>query len=136
MSLVLLRRCLGLKSQQNEATILTILVLATIEVRGPSLSEIAPAPLNFCHLMQEYLGDLVNLINHHQAAAVLVKNLLTPESTTLNEVHGNIFSWYSRFDILSAVLSAAEPTLTLDWYCTKEQYDSDKAKRDLDPLTD
>lgn len=69
----------------------------------------------------------MNLIDHHQAAHALMRELLTPESTNLNELHINIFLWYARFDVVAGILAGTEAILGRDWYIAKEDYDAEQA---------
>ncbi|KAJ5087544.1 hypothetical protein N7456_011160 [Penicillium angulare] len=105
-ALTLLRKSLGSGEEHNEATLCTVLVLTTFE---------------------EYIGDWVNLIDHHQAAHALMRELLTPESANLNELHTNIFLWYARFDVVAGILAGTEAILGREWYLAKEQFDADQA---------
>lgn len=77
--------------------------------------------------IQEYIGDWVNLIDHHQAAHALMRGLLTPESSNVNELHTNIFLWYARFDVVAGILAGTEAILSRDWYIAKEEYDAEQA---------
>ncbi|KAJ5543697.1 hypothetical protein N7513_007205 [Penicillium frequentans] len=110
-ALVLLRKSLGSGEEHNEATLCTVLVLTTFE---------------------EYTGDWVNLIDHHQAAHALMRELLTPDSSNLNELHTNIFLWYARFDVVAGILAGTEAILSRDWYLAKEQFDAEQAALDPD----
>ncbi|KAJ5176032.1 uncharacterized protein N7482_001909 [Penicillium canariense] len=105
-ALVLLRKSLGSATEHSEATLCTVLVLTTFE---------------------EYIGDWVNLIDHHQAAHALMRELLTPESSNLIELHTNIFLWYARFDVVAGILAGTEAILGRDWYMAKEQHDAHQA---------
>ncbi|KAJ5112495.1 hypothetical protein N7532_000540 [Penicillium argentinense] len=105
-ALVLLRKSLGSGEEHTEATLCTVLVLTTFE---------------------EYIGDWVNLIDHHQAAHALVREILTPESSNTVELHTNIFLWYARFDIVVGIVAGTEAVLGRDWYIGKEQYDAEQA---------
>ncbi|KAJ6012072.1 hypothetical protein N7499_012957 [Penicillium canescens] len=96
----------GLGEEHSEATLCTVLVLTTFE---------------------EYIGDWMNLIDHHRAAHALMLELLTPESANVNELHTNIFLWYARFDVVVGILAGTETVLNRDWYLLKEQYDADQA---------
>ncbi|GKZ56145.1 hypothetical protein AnigIFM50267_001675 [Aspergillus niger] len=107
-ALKLLRKSLGSGEPHNEATLITVLVLTTFE---------------------ESVGDWVNLIGHHQAAHALVREILTPESANLNELHSNIFVWYARFDVVAGILAGNETILSRDWYVAKEEYDAQEAAR-------
>ncbi|KAJ5805071.1 hypothetical protein N7474_010958 [Penicillium riverlandense] len=107
-ALTLLRKSLGSAEEHGEATLVTVLVLTSFE---------------------EYIGDWVNLIDHHQAAHALMRELLTPESTSVNELHSNIFLWYARFDVVVGILAGTEVVLGRNWYIAKEQYDAEQAAR-------
>lgn len=69
----------------------------------------------------------MNLIDHHQAAHALMRELLTPESSSLLELHTNIFLWYARFDVVAGILAGTEAILSREWYIAKEQYDAEQA---------
>lgn len=56
-----------------------------------------------------------------------MRELLTPESANLNELHSNIFLWYSRFDVVAGILAGTETILSRDWYVAKEEYDAEQA---------
>ncbi|KAJ5666272.1 uncharacterized protein N7477_008720 [Penicillium maclennaniae] len=105
-ALVLLRKSLGSGEEHTEATLCTVLMLTTFE---------------------EYIGDWVNLIDHHSAAHALMRELLTPETSNLIELHTNIFLWYARFDVVAGILAGTEAILSRDWYMVKEQYDEEQA---------
>ncbi|CEJ60701.1 Putative Zn(II)2Cys6 transcription factor [Penicillium brasilianum] len=105
-ALTLLRKSLESGEGHSEATLCTVLVLTTFE---------------------EYIGDWVNLIDHHQAAHALMRELLTPESANLIELHTNIFLWYARFDVVAGILAGTEAILGRDWYMAKEHYDAEQA---------
>ncbi|KAJ5637009.1 hypothetical protein N7490_006888 [Penicillium lividum] len=110
-ALVLLRKSLESGEEHNEAILCTVLVLTTFE---------------------EYTGDWVNLIDHHQAAHALMQELLTPDSSNLIELHQNIFLWYARFDVVAGILAGTEAILSRDWYLAKEQFDAEQAALDPD----
>lgn len=69
----------------------------------------------------------MNLIDHHHAAHALMRELITPESANLNELHTHIFLWYARFDVVVGILAGTETVLGRDWYLAKEQYDAEQA---------
>lgn len=69
----------------------------------------------------------MNLIDHHQAAHALVRELMTPESINLSELHSYIFIWYARFDVSAGLLGGNETILGREWYISKEEYDSEQA---------
>ncbi|PYH47518.1 C6 finger domain protein [Aspergillus saccharolyticus JOP 1030-1] len=108
-ALTLLRKSLGSGEPHSEATLATVLVLTTFE---------------------EFVGDWVNLIDHHQAAHALMRELLTTESINTNELHQHIFLWYARFDVVAGILAGNEAILSRDWYVAKEEYDAQQAADD------
>lgn len=56
-----------------------------------------------------------------------MRELLTPDSSNLNELHTNIFLWYARFDVVAGILAGTEAILSRDWYLAKEQFDAEQA---------
>ncbi|KAJ5485220.1 hypothetical protein N7539_005208 [Penicillium diatomitis] len=105
-ALVLLRKSLEAGEEHTEATLCTVLVLTVFE---------------------EYIGDWANLVDHHQAAHALMRELLTPDSSNMIDLHTNIFLWYARFDVVAGILAGTETILSRDWYIAKEQYDAQQA---------
>ena len=67
------------------------------------------------------------MIDHHQASHALMRELLTPESVTSNELHGYIFTWYARFDVVAGILAGNEMVLGREWYIAKEEHDAQQA---------
>ncbi|KAJ9377156.1 transcriptional regulator family: Fungal Specific TF [Paecilomyces variotii] len=108
-SLILLRKSLASAEPHSEATLITILLLTTFE---------------------EFTGDWVNLVDHHQAAHTLILELLTPETANENELHRHIFVWYARFDLVAGLLAGNETILTREWYTSREEYDAKEAAED------
>lgn len=76
---------------------------------------------------QEFIGDWVNLVDHHQAAHVLIRDLLSPESASSDPIHRHFFEWYARFDIVAGIVSGNEMVLGRDWYIAREEYDAKEA---------
>ncbi|KAL1968593.1 hypothetical protein VTN77DRAFT_1803 [Rasamsonia byssochlamydoides] len=109
-SLSLLRKSLGSGEQHGEAMLVTMLQLATFE---------------------ECIGDWVNLLDHHYAAHILIRELLTPQSILTNELHRHIFIWYARFDVVAGILAGNETILSREWYTAIADYDAEQAA--LDP---
>ncbi|KAK9574118.1 hypothetical protein V6Z77_000936 [Aspergillus fumigatus] len=105
-ALKLLRKSLASGEPHSEATLITVLALTTFE---------------------EFIGDWVNLIDHHQAAHSLMRELLTPESVKYNELHANIFLWYARFDLVAGILAGNEAILGREWYIAREEHDAEQA---------
>lgn len=107
-ALTLLRKSLGSGEEHGEATLITVLVLTSFE---------------------EYIGDWVSLIDHHQAAHALICELSTSESINTNETYRQIFSWYARFDVAAGILAGSETILSREWYISREEYDAEQALR-------
>ncbi|KAL4871832.1 hypothetical protein BDV12DRAFT_163190 [Aspergillus spectabilis] len=112
-ALSLLRKSLGSGEPYSEATLATVLVLTTFE---------------------EFIGDWVNLVDHHQAAHFLIRELLTPTSASSDEIHRHLFEWYARFDIVAGIVSGNEMVLGRDWYIAREEYDAREAASHPDDI--
>jgi hypothetical protein len=95
------------------ATLLAILQLATIEVRYRIFTMLISSLM--LTILQEYLGDWLNLLSHQRAAKVILVELLTPESCIEDETRRKIVAWYSRFDISASLMSGSHTALSRDW---------------------
>ncbi|KAK2811673.1 hypothetical protein FQN50_002018 [Emmonsiellopsis sp. PD_5] len=95
-----LLKSLSSGDQHSDAMLLTILQLAAFE---------------------EYLGDWVSLVDHHQAAHRMLTELYTPEKINQTQFRREIFMWYSRFDVTAGLLAGNEMILSRDWYMTSER---------------
>ncbi|KAL8999112.1 MAG: hypothetical protein Q9169_002000 [Polycauliona sp. 2 TL-2023] len=93
-SVSLLRKSLASGQRHTEATLLTILQLATIE---------------------EYLGDWVNLLGHGKAAYNLLTQLYSVETITDSELSRKALAWYARFDLFCGFMSGRDPLLGREW---------------------
>ncbi|KAL2366221.1 hypothetical protein RJZ56_000869 [Blastomyces dermatitidis] len=98
--------------QHTDAMLLTILQLAAIE---------------------EYLGNWVYVVNHHQAARRVLLELYSPETLIQDHFHRHIFMWYSRFDVMVR-RSGNETILGCEWYLTTEKCAVDEAAMFPDDL--
>ena len=108
-SLSLLMQSLQSGQPRTEATILTILQLATFE---------------------EHLGDWPNLIGHHRAAHEMLLERYTVDNVMETERSRQIFAWYARFDVLAGLLAGNQMVLPREWYAKcagwyEEQIDPD-----------
>jgi hypothetical protein len=85
-------------------------------------------------MMQEYLGDWMNLLSHQRAAKVILAELFTPESSVQDETRRKIVAWYCRFDITAGLMSGSHTALGRDW-CTAlhDFYQQEAAVRPGDP---
>ncbi|KAL4785139.1 hypothetical protein BJX76DRAFT_325176 [Aspergillus varians] len=140
-ALSLLRKSLGSGEPYSEATLATVLVLTTFEVCCTALHTPQHSPLSVYQtcaditpVIQEFIGDWVNLIDHHQAAHVLIREILTPESASSDEIHRHLFEWYARFDIVAGIVSGNEMVLGRDWYIAREEYDAKEAASQPDDI--
>ncbi|KAI9663007.1 MAG: hypothetical protein M1821_008054 [Bathelium mastoideum] len=93
-SVSLLRISLRETEKHTEATLLTILQLATFE---------------------EYLGDWLNLIGHQRAALTILKTFYTPESIQETPTLRKILMWYYQFDLTVGFLSGNGVILEKEW---------------------
>ena len=100
-SLSLLRQRLQASEPCTEATILTILQLATFE---------------------EHLGDWPNLIGHHRAAHNMFLQTYTLENFMDTERSRQIFAWYARFDVLAGLIAGNQMVLPREWYAQCERW--------------
>ncbi|KAL8924137.1 MAG: hypothetical protein Q9172_002846 [Xanthocarpia lactea] len=105
-SVSLLRKSLASGQTHCDATLLTILQLATIE---------------------EYLGDWVNLLGHQKAAYSMLTELYSVDSITDNELRRKVLSWYSRFDLFAGFMSGYETVLGREWLAANEHYHAEQA---------
>ena len=83
-SLSLLRKSLQAGEPRTDATILTILQLATFE---------------------EHLGDWPNLVGHHRAAHEMLLAKYTVDNIMATEFSRQNFSWYARFDLMEGLIA-------------------------------
>ncbi|KAL8776857.1 MAG: hypothetical protein Q9213_008106 [Squamulea squamosa] len=102
----LLRKSLASGQTHTDATLLTILQLATIE---------------------EYLGDWINLLGHQKAAYSMLTELYSVGTITENELRRKVLAWYSRFDLFAGFMSGDEPALGREWFIANERYHSEQA---------
>jgi hypothetical protein len=100
-SLSLLMKALAKNAKPTEATLLTVLQLATFE---------------------EFLGDWVNLVGHHRAAHYMLLDLYTSENIMDTEVTRQILAWYARFDVVAGLMAGNETVLDRKWYLACSAY--------------
>ncbi|KAI9878327.1 MAG: hypothetical protein M1830_001226 [Pleopsidium flavum] len=100
-SVSLLRKSLQSGKKNTDATLLTILQLATFE---------------------EYLGDWVNLLGHQRAAYEMLVELYSPNTIMVSEVRRKILNWYARFDLFAGLMSGYETVLAREWFYACQQY--------------
>ncbi|KAI9718684.1 MAG: hypothetical protein M1828_006619 [Chrysothrix sp. TS-e1954] len=109
-SLALLRQELQNEKQPSLAVLLTILQLT---------------------LLEEYLGDWVNLLGHQKAAYRILTSIYTPEAIAQDKVHNVVLEWYLRFDLTAGFLAGKETTLDEPWFVAQHQ--GAVARKDRDP---
>jgi hypothetical protein len=115
-SLSLLRQSLQAGQPRTEATILTILQLATFE---------------------EHLGDWPNLIGHRRAAHEMILATYTIENVMETERSRQIFAWYARFDLLAGLMAGNQMALPREWYAQCARwYGEHIDPEDVDPEGD
>jgi hypothetical protein len=96
---------------------------------GTHLHDIA-----YAYNEQEYLGDWVNLIGHQRAAHHLLLELFTPQTILHSDTRRQIFTWYSRFDIVAGLLGGYGTILGREWYVASEEFHKRQAKSNPDDL--
>ena len=94
-SLSMLRKSLEKNAKVTEATLLTVLQLATFE---------------------EYIGDWVNLVGHHRAALTMLREIFSPETMMERDLGRRIFSWIARLDIMVGLMAGNETRLDRKWF--------------------
>lgn len=99
-SLSLLRRHLGNGDGNTLQFLMAILMLATFE---------------------EYLGDLISVTAHSEAARSIITATYTPEEMTESIYTAKILEWYLHFDLYSALLSGNE-TIHQRWFMALHGY--------------
>ncbi|KIX02340.1 uncharacterized protein Z518_08281 [Rhinocladiella mackenziei CBS 650.93] len=114
-SLSMLRKSLEKNAKVTEATLLTVLQLATFE---------------------EYIGDWVNLVGHHRAAHSMVRELFQHETMMDTDLGRRIFSWCARLDVIVGLMAGNETRLDRQWFVAnitwyRDQIDPDP-KGDVD----
>jgi hypothetical protein len=112
-SLSMLRKSLEKNAKVSEATLLTVLQLATFE---------------------EYIGDWVNLVGHHRAALTMVHEIFTPETMMETDVGRRIFSWIARLDIMVGLMGGNKTRLDRRWFEANATWYSGQV--DHDPESD
>ena len=115
-AVTLLRKSLANNDKHTDATMMTILQLATFEVRGNAPSSIR------ANSLQEYLGDWVNVLGHQKAAYAMLLELYDVDTIMKSEVHRKILAWYSRFDLFAGLMSGYETVLGREWFCANKNY--------------
>ena len=108
--LSLLRKDLSSGRPHTDATIYTILQLATFE---------------------EYLGDWANLRTHQKAACEIIKTLYTPETMMQTDTSRTLFAWYIRFDIFVGFMAGSETLIGIEWF--QAYYDSTQRLTMMEP---
>jgi hypothetical protein len=73
-------------------------------------------------VLQEYLGDWVNLMGHQKAALEILTQLHTPQSVLETPVTRMVLTWYVRFDIFVGLLGQFETALPRTWFSEYTDY--------------
>ncbi|GBF66794.1 hypothetical protein TMEN_9515 [Trichophyton mentagrophytes] len=106
----------SLKSRQphRDATILTILQLTTFE---------------------EYVGDWVNLIDHHHAAHQMILEMYSPDTILDDRFRTHIIHWNMRYDVMAGLMAGNATILGREWYILAEKQAYQEAAGDPDSLS-
>lgn len=115
-SVSLLLRSLQDNQKHTDATMLTILQLATFEVGHP-LKDSTRADKR-----QDYLGDWVNLLGHQKAAHRMLLELYSPHSIMETEIRRKILVWYFRFDVQAGIMDGHSIFMGREWFLAAESY--------------
>lgn len=86
-------------------------------------------------MLQEYLGDWVNLLGHQRAAHDILTALLTPQNCMQDEMRRRAVSWYFRFDIFAGLMSGTDTMLARSWTAACHEYYAEQHRQrphDLD----
>lgn len=126
-SVSLLRKSLASGQRHTDATLLTILQLATIEVRY-SYSWTRNIHIK-ADTLQEYLGDWVNLLGHQKAAYSMLTELYSVKSIMDNELQRKALAWYMRFDLFAGFMSGYETVLGREWFAANERYTNEQVNQ-------
>lgn len=113
-AVTLLLELLKKDEMHDLGTLLTILQLATIEVRI-SLGGIPQHRLDTNKQEQEYFGDWINLMGHQKAALQIINQLFTPQRIIQTPMGRTILIWYTRFDLFVSSMGSFEPSLPRPW---------------------
>ncbi|KAK5467407.1 hypothetical protein LTS15_000379 [Exophiala xenobiotica] len=114
-SLSMLRKSLEKNAKVTEATLLTVLQLATFE---------------------EYIGDWVNLVGHHRAAYTMVTDLFTCDMMMETDLGRRIFSWYARLDVIVGLMAGNETRLERQWFEANSRWYHDQIQTDSEADVD
>lgn len=76
----------------------------------------------------------MRMVDHHQAADILMHELLTPESITQKTIHRLLFVWHTRTDLMACIIASNEAILEREWYVAMEQHDTALAAQHPDDL--
>ena len=85
-------------------------------------------------VLQEYLGEWVNLLGHQKAAFQILTELFTPETIMETEIQRVVIGWYTRFDIIAGLLSGSEMVLGREWFQACHQHYVERIKLDPNDL--
>lgn len=122
-----------LKKRHSVTTLLTILQLATIEVRI-HCSIFNPHISPKLTRAQEFLGDWVNLLGHQRAAYQILTDLFNPTTIMQDETRRKIISWYIRFDLFAGMMSGGETNMGREWFAAHADFYTRQARDRPDDL--
>lgn len=120
-SVSLLRKSLRDHQRHTDATMLTILQLATFEVCEPYCCQ------NRINWRQDYFGDWVSLLGHQRAAYGMLLELHSSHSIMETELRRKILAWYLRFDVMGRLMASHSAVLGREWFLKTESYYSQQS---------
>ena len=71
---------------------------------------------------QEYMGDWGNLMQHRNAATLVIRTLYTPDSMAQTPENRFIYGWFSRFDIYASMMAGHFAQLDRLWSRRNRDY--------------
>ncbi|KAI9655471.1 MAG: hypothetical protein M1831_004888 [Alyxoria varia] len=66
-------------------------------------------------ILEEFLGDWVNLRSHQLAAGKLLTTHFSPDTMFESEELAKLFEWYLHFELYASLMSGKESTLGREW---------------------
>ena len=81
-------------------------------------------------MLQEFLGDWINLLGHQKAAYEILTELYTPQTVMQNELTRVILGWYMRFDVFGGLLGGFQTVLGREWFFQAQDFFQQQATRE------
>ena len=85
-------------------------------------------------MLQEFLGDWINLLGHQKAAYAILTELYTPQTVMQSELSRVILGWYMRFDVFAGLMGGFETVLSREWFSNAQEHFEQQVSRDATNL--